>query len=74
MYTTLQPLLAKELQEIKENGLYKNERVISSPQGADITANNLEVINFCANNYLGLSSHQRVLDAAKRQSIPMVLE
>jgi glycine C-acetyltransferase len=66
MYTTLQPLLAKELQEIKENGLYKNERVISSPQGADITANNLEVINFCANNYLGLSSHQRVLDAAKK--------
>ncbi len=66
MYTTLQPLLAKELQEIKENGLYKNERVISSPQGADITANNLEVINFCANNYLGLSSHQRVLVAAKK--------
>lgn len=66
MYTTLQPLLAKELQEIKENGLYKNERVISSPQGADITTNNLEVINFCANNYLGLSSHQRVLVAAKK--------
>lgn len=66
MYTTLQPLLAKELHEIKENGLYKNERVISSPQGADITTNNLEVINFCANNYLGLSSHQRVLDAAKK--------
>ena len=65
MYTTLQPILAKELQEIKENGLYKKERVISTPQGADITANNLEVINFCANNYLGLSSHQRVLDAAK---------
>jgi glycine C-acetyltransferase len=66
MYTTLQPVLTKELQEIKEAGLYKNERVISSPQGADITANNLEVINFCANNYLGLSSHQRVLDAAKK--------
>ncbi|MBK7683717.1 MAG: glycine C-acetyltransferase [Bacteroidetes bacterium] len=66
MYKTLQPVLTKELQEIKEAGLYKNERVISSPQGADITANNLEVINFCANNYLGLSSHQRVLDAAKK--------
>lgn len=65
MYTTLQPILAKELQEIKEAGLYKKERVISTPQGADITANNLEVINFCANNYLGLSSHQRVIDAAK---------
>ena len=66
MYKTLQPVLTKELQEIKENGLYKKERVISTPQGADITANNLEVINFCANNYLGLSSHQRVLDAAKK--------
>lgn len=66
MYTTLQPILGKELQEIKENGLFKKERVISTPQGADITANNLEVINFCANNYLGLSSHQRVLDAAKK--------
>ncbi len=66
MYNTLKPVLAKELQEIAEAGLYKNERVISSPQGADITANNLEVINFCANNYLGLSSHQRVLDAAKK--------
>ena len=66
MYNTLKPVLEKELAEIKEAGLYKNERVISSPQGADITANNLEVINFCANNYLGLSSHQRVLDAAKK--------
>ena len=65
MYKTLQPVLTKELQEIKEAGLYKNERVISTAQGADITANNLEVINFCANNYLGLSSHQRVIDAAK---------
>ncbi|MBK9636459.1 MAG: glycine C-acetyltransferase [Bacteroidetes bacterium] len=65
MYNTLKPVLVKELQEIKEAGLYKNERVISTAQGADITANNLEVINFCANNYLGLSSHQRVIDAAK---------
>jgi glycine C-acetyltransferase len=65
MYKTLQPILIKELQEIKEAGLYKKERVISTAQGADITANNLEVINFCANNYLGLSSHQRVIDAAK---------
>ena len=46
MYNTLKPVLEKELAEIKEAGLYKNERVISSPQGADITANNLEVINF----------------------------
>lgn len=65
MYNTLKPVLAKELQEITEAGLYKKERIISTPQGADITANNLEVVNFCANNYLGLSSHQRVIDAAK---------
>jgi glycine C-acetyltransferase len=66
MYKTLQPVLIKELQEITEAGLYKKERVISTPQGADIIANNLEAINFCANNYLGLSSHQRVIDAAKK--------
>jgi len=66
MYTTLQSVLTKELQEIKEAGLYKSERVISTAQAADITANGLNVINFCANNYLGLSSHQRVNDAAKK--------
>lgn len=66
MYTTLKPVLDKELQEIREAGLYKNERVISTPQGADITANGLDVINFCANNYLGLSSHPKVIEAAKQ--------
>ena len=66
MYTTLQSVLTKELQEIKEAGLYKSERIISTAQAADITANGLNVINFCANNYLGLSSHQRVNDAAKK--------
>ncbi|MBK9400558.1 MAG: glycine C-acetyltransferase [Bacteroidetes bacterium] len=65
MYTTLQPVLAKELQEIKEAGLYKQERIITTAQGADINANGLEVINFCANNYLGLSSHPKVIEAAK---------
>ena len=65
MYTTLQPILEKELADIREAGMYKAERVISTPQAADITANGKEVTNFCANNYLGLSSHPRVIEAAK---------
>ncbi len=67
MYKTLQPVLQKELASIKEAGLFKKERIITTPQGADIkTSDNKEVINFCANNYLGLSSHPRVIEAAKR--------
>lgn len=67
MYKTLQPVLQKELQEIKEAGLYKNERVIVTPQGADINIQSgAAVINFCANNYLGLSSHPKVIEAAKK--------
>jgi glycine C-acetyltransferase len=67
MYKKLQPLLQKELSSIREAGLYKKERIITTPQGADIkTAGGGEVINFCANNYLGLSSHPRVTEAAKR--------
>ena len=67
MYKTLQPTLQKELASIQEAGLYKKERIIVTPQGADIkTSEGKEVINFCANNYLGLSSHPRVIDAAKR--------
>jgi glycine C-acetyltransferase len=66
MYKKLQPVLEKELASIKEAGLFKKERIITTPQGADIeTADGKEVINFCANNYLGLSSHPRVIDAAK---------
>ncbi len=66
MYTTLQPVLQKELIEIEDAGLYKKERIIVSPQGADIQLNDgKEVINFCANNYLGLSSHPNVIAAAK---------
>ncbi len=66
MYS-IQQRLAQDLQEIKANGLYKSERIITTPQGADIktTAGN-EVINFCANNYLGLSSHPKVIEAAKK--------
>ncbi|MCK6616155.1 MAG: glycine C-acetyltransferase [Cyclobacteriaceae bacterium] len=66
MYT-LKPFLEKELASIREAGLYKKERIITSPQGADITIQGgKQVINFCANNYLGLSSHPRVIAAAKR--------
>lgn len=66
MYDTLKPVLEKELKEIKEAGLFKQERIITTPQAADITANGKEVINFCANNYLGLSSHPEVIKAAHR--------
>lgn len=67
MYDTLKPKLEAELEGIKEAGLYKKERVITSPQAADITtADGKEVINFCANNYLGLSSHPKVVEAAKQ--------
>ncbi|MFT5481190.1 MAG: glycine C-acetyltransferase, partial [Bacteroidia bacterium] len=67
MYETLKPILEKELAAIKEAGLYKSERVIASPQSADITLESgAEVINFCANNYLGLSSHPKVIEAAKK--------
>ena len=66
MYTTLKPALQQELAAIEEAGLYKRERIITSPQGADITVQGgKEVINFCANNYLGLSSHPKVIQAAK---------
>ncbi|MFN3939890.1 MAG: aminotransferase class I/II-fold pyridoxal phosphate-dependent enzyme, partial [Chitinophagales bacterium] len=67
MYTSMQTRLRKEIQEIKEAGLYKKERIIASPQGADIVlADGRKVINFCANNYLGLSSHPEVIAAAKK--------
>lgn len=66
MYDTLLPVLQHELAEIKSAGLYKTERIISTPQGAEITANGRSVLNFCANNYLGLSSHPKVIEAAKR--------
>jgi len=61
-YTRIQ----QELQEIESAGLYKKERIIQSEQGAEITVNGKQVLNFCANNYLGLSSHPRVIEAAHR--------
>jgi glycine C-acetyltransferase len=67
MYGSLKSHLQKELIDIEQAGLYKKERIIVSEQGAEITLNTGErVLNFCANNYLGLSSHPRVKEAAKR--------
>ncbi|MFZ4101874.1 MAG: glycine C-acetyltransferase [Sphingobacterium thalpophilum] len=66
MYNTLQPILQKELEEIEKAGLYKRERIIITPQGAEIKIQGgQEVINFCANNYLGLASHPQVIEGAK---------
>ena len=66
MYNQLQPFLEKEIEGIKEAGLYKKERIITSAQGAEITIQGgQQVLNFCANNYLGLSSHPKVIEAAK---------
>jgi len=67
MYKTLQPILKQELDQIEKDGLYKRERIIVTPQGADIkVSTGQNVINFCANNYLGLSSDPKVIEAAKK--------
>jgi len=67
MYSKFKDHLKKELLAIKKAGLYKEERIITTPQGIEIeTKKGLKVLNFCANNYLGLSSHPRVIEAAKR--------
>ncbi|MDA0178023.1 glycine C-acetyltransferase [Mesoflavibacter profundi] len=66
MYNKIKDFLQAEIEEIKDNGLFKEERIITSAQGAEITLNTGEtVLNFCANNYLGLSSHPEVIQAAK---------
>jgi glycine C-acetyltransferase len=65
MYGKIQQHLQNELNTIEQNGIFKRERIITSPQGAEITVNGETVLNFCANNYLGLSSHPEVIQAAK---------
>jgi glycine C-acetyltransferase len=66
MFKNVEPALQEELSEIKQAGLYKEERIITTPQSAEIkTKSTGEVLNFCANNYLGLSSHPDVIQAAK---------
>jgi glycine C-acetyltransferase len=66
MYNQFQPILEKEIEAIKEAGLFKKERIITSAQAAEITIQGgQKVLNFCANNYLGLSSHPKVIEAAK---------
>jgi len=66
MNTSFVTRIASELDEIRSAGLFKNERIISSEQGPEIVVNGATVLNFCANNYLGLSSHPKVLEAAKK--------
>lgn len=65
MYGKIKEHLQNELQTIEDNGIFKKERIITSPQGAEMTVNGKTVLNFCANNYLGLSSHPEVIKAAK---------
>jgi glycine C-acetyltransferase len=66
MYANAKSVYAAQLAEIEAAGLWKHERLITSPQAAHITTNGKQVINFCANNYLGLSSHPRVIEAARK--------
>ena len=66
MYGNFKNHLQAQLTEIEENGLLKKERIITTPQGASVMVNNQEVIIFCSNNYLGLSSHPKVIEGAKK--------
>ncbi len=65
MYGKIKQFLQSELQTIEDNGIFKKERIITSPQDAEIKVNGVTVLNFCSNNYLGLSSHPEVIQAEK---------
>ena len=72
MYGTIKQELQKELENLKSSGLYKSERIITTSQDAVIKINTgEEVINFCANNYLGLSNNKEIIEAAKKRWILM---
>ena len=66
MYGSMKEFLGKELASIEEAGLYKNERILQTPQGAKVKVPQGEMLNFCANNYLGLSSHAELIEAARQ--------
>ena len=66
MYGKIKEHLQRELAEIEAAGLYKKERIIESPQRAEIEVAGRKVLNFCANNYLGLSDNKRLIEAAKQ--------
>lgn len=66
MYGKMKDFLTNEIAGIRQSGLYKEERIIQSPQGANIEVKGKKVLNFCANNYLGLSSHPKIIEAAHR--------
>jgi glycine C-acetyltransferase len=66
MYGEIKNVLASELAQIREQGLFKEERVLQGPQGAEVTVGGRTVLNFCANNYLGLASDPRVVEAARK--------
>ena len=66
MYGAFKDHLQNQLNEIESNGIFKRERVITTPQNAVVKVNGKEVIIFCANNYLGLSSHPQVIEGAKK--------
>ena len=75
MYDKFQKHLQNELKSIEEAGLYKHERIIVSPQGAEIkVSTGKEVLNFCANNYLGLSNNPKLIEAAKKALTHTVTE
>ena len=65
-YGAIKHFLQTELEQLKESGLFKEEKVIQSPQGADVTADGKETINFCANNYLGLANHREIISAVQK--------
>ena len=66
MYDQLKPIIESELDSITKEGLYKEERIISSSQGREIKVKGKRLLNFCANNYLGLANKEELIDAAKR--------